>query len=85
MTHTVYVQAIRGGEGGYFASCMTCGCDPFPDRATRAEAEQDATSHGTYRDGIECGTVPIGYGAAALGHAARPHTYQRSDCPSWRS
>lgn len=42
--HTTYVQIIV--KGGFFASCFTCGSEPFPDRQTLAEAEADARAHG---------------------------------------
>jgi hypothetical protein len=45
--HSTYVQ-IRG-PGGFFASCQSCGSDPFPDRQTLAQAEADARAHGTLR------------------------------------
>jgi hypothetical protein len=42
--HDGYVQLIRGGEGGFFGVCMTCG--PLPDdRATHQEAMRDVENH----------------------------------------
>lgn len=45
--HMTYVQIIA--RGGFFASCMTCGSEPFRDRRTLAEAEMDAKTHGELR------------------------------------
>lgn len=45
--HSTYVQVI--GPGGFFASCCTCGSDPFSDRRTLDEAEADARGHGELR------------------------------------
>lgn len=53
--HDAYVQAICGGEKGWFASCPSCGCDGFPDRETFVDAQEDADLHRErYRD------APIG-------------------------
>jgi hypothetical protein len=43
--HRWSVQAIRGGVGGYFASCQRCGCDPFRNRPTKGEANVDGAEH----------------------------------------
>lgn len=45
--HSTYVQIVS--TGGFFASCTTCGSDPFPNRSTLGEAEQDASEHGNLR------------------------------------
>lgn len=47
--HQLYVQMIAGNDGtiaGWFAVCMICGCDPFPNRRERVAAEADAKEHG---------------------------------------
>jgi hypothetical protein len=43
--HLGYVQLIRGGEGGYFAVCPSCGSLKTPDRATHDEAHADVVAH----------------------------------------
>jgi hypothetical protein len=52
MTHSTYVQTISGGAGGFFASCMRCGCDPFPNRETFDQAKADAQAHGDFQPGL---------------------------------
>jgi len=71
--HRTYVQT--GGRLGFFASCATCGCDGFPDRASRDEAEVDARDHGEFRDMampymIGSGPLTTGYGPFATSGGA---------------
>lgn len=43
--HRGYIQTIEGGKRGFFASCPTCGCEQFPNRHTRDEAQADIDAH----------------------------------------
>jgi hypothetical protein len=50
--HMGYVQLIRGGEGGYFAVCPSCGSLKTPDRADRDWRRLTVTF------GLLCGYTP---------------------------
>jgi hypothetical protein len=53
VSHQTYIQTIRAGDGGYFAVCVTCGADLFPNRETQGEAERDAQAHRVAQS-LEC-------------------------------